>query len=131
MPQIPAVDRYLLVGAKVPESLVPGAVPGATRDIEGCLALDILIDRGRIAALWPAGTAPAPADRVELGGRPDLGRIHPDCPARLVIFGERSMNTLFCRDQPDRIVLNNGLHVTDPLPSHEDLARALGWGVSI
>jgi hypothetical protein len=34
--------------------------------------------------------------------------------------------SLFCRDQPDRIVINRGERMLDALPRHEDLARALG-----
>ena len=36
------------------------------------------------------------------------------------------MNSLFCRDQADRIVINKGGRVVDALLRHEDLARALG-----
>lgn len=65
-----------------------------------------------------------PADIIH---RPDLGRIGIGLPAKLVIFSARSVNSLFCRDQADRIVIN-GRHgrVLDVLPRHEDLAQALG-----
>lgn len=69
-----------------------------------------------------------PADLI---GRADLGRIGVGLPAKLVIFAARSLNTLMCRDQADRIVLNNGVRVTDQLPLYEDLARALGINGSI
>ncbi len=63
-----------------------------------------------------------PADLI---GRPDLGRIGTGLPANLVIFSARSLNALLCRDQADRIVLSRGRHVTDPLPLHHELERAL------
>ena len=64
-----------------------------------------------------------PADIIR---RPDLGRTGVGLPAKLVIFSARSVNSLFCRDQADRIVINRGDRVLDALPRHEDLARALG-----
>jgi cytosine deaminase len=64
-----------------------------------------------------------PADIIR---RPDLGRIGVGLPAKLVIFSARGVNSLFCRDQADRIVINRGDRVLDALPRHEDLARALG-----
>lgn len=81
----------------------------------------------------PLTGAPDMATRTpaDLIGRADLGRIGVGLPAKLVIFSARSLNTLMCRDQADRVVLNNGVRVTQPLPLHEDLARALGIGSSI
>ena len=75
----------------------------------------------------PLTGAPDMATRTpaDLIGRPDLGRIGVGLPAKLIIFSARSLNTLMCRDQADRIVLNNGVQVTAPLPLHEDLTRAL------
>jgi len=65
-----------------------------------------------------------PADIIR---RPDLGRIAVGLPAKLVIFAARSLNSLFCRDQADRIVINGRRgRVLDALPRHEDLAQALG-----
>lgn len=64
-----------------------------------------------------------PADLI---GRPDLGRIGVGLPANLVIFSARSLNALLCRDQADRIVLNHGREVTNSLPLHHELERALG-----
>jgi cytosine deaminase len=63
-----------------------------------------------------------PADLI---GRPDLGRIGSGLPANLIIFSARSLNALLCRDQQDRIVLSHGRQVTDPLPLHHELERAL------
>ena len=64
-----------------------------------------------------------PADIIR---RPELGRIGVGLPAKLVIFSARGLNSLFCRDQADRIVINRGGRVLDALPRHEDLARTLG-----
>jgi cytosine deaminase len=63
---------------------------------------------------------------AEIIRRPDLGRIGVGLPAKLVIFSARGVNSLFCRDQADRIVINRGVRVLDALPLHEDLAKALG-----
>lgn len=65
-----------------------------------------------------------PADLI---GRPDLGRLGAGLPANLIIFSARSLNALICRDQADRIVLCKGRQVTDPLPLHHELERALGF----
>jgi cytosine deaminase len=75
----------------------------------------------------PSLATRAPADIM---GLPHLGRIAPGLPAKLVIFRATSLNVLLSRDQADRIVLDNGLRVTTPLPEHEDLAAALGFAAS-
>jgi cytosine deaminase len=64
-----------------------------------------------------------PADLI---GRPDLGRIAVGLPAHLILFQARSLNAILSRDQADRIVLNHGKRVTDPLPQHHELEEALG-----
>lgn len=69
-----------------------------------------------------------PADLI---GRPDLGRIGVGMPAHLVIFQSRSLNTILSRDQADRVVLNRGRQVTDPLPLHHELEAALGLADSL
>jgi cytosine/creatinine deaminase len=70
-----------------------------------------------------AMAARTPADLI---GRPDLGRIGLGLPAHLVIYQARSLNVILARDQADRIVLNHGRVVTDPLPFHHELEMALG-----
>ncbi|MBD1205452.1 MAG: cytosine deaminase [Rhodobacteraceae bacterium] len=67
--RIPQVYRFVLSNARVPTELVAEPPPGASRDAEGALLLDLLVDDGRIAALFPAGTAPETARRVDLEGR--------------------------------------------------------------
>lgn len=69
-----------------------------------------------------------PADLI---GRPDLGRIGVGLPAHLIIFQSRSLNTVLARDQANRIVLNHGRQVTDPLPQHHELEAALGLADSL
>jgi cytosine deaminase len=66
--------------------------------------------------------ASAPADMMRL---PELGRIGVGLPAKLILMSARSLNTMMCRDQADRIVLDRGVPITEPLPSHEELAEAL------
>ena len=63
-----------------------------------------------------------PADIMRF---PDLGRIGAGLPAKLIVFSARSLNVLMCRDQADRLVIDRGVEVTEPLPSHEDLWAAL------
>lgn len=67
--RIPQVYRFVLSNARVPTELVVEPPPGASRDAEGALLLDLLVDDGRIAALFPAGKAPESACRVDLEGR--------------------------------------------------------------
>ena len=43
-----------------------------------------------------------------------------------LVTGGRGLNSLFRRDQADRIVINRGVRVLGALPRHEDIARALG-----
>jgi cytosine/creatinine deaminase len=49
---IARADRYLLIGAKAPPSALAGDF---VADSDGLVHADLLIDRGRIAALTPAG----------------------------------------------------------------------------
>jgi cytosine deaminase len=74
-----------------------------------------------LAAFLKAATVTA-ADILRL---PELGRLGPGLPAKFIVLGARSLNTMMCRDQADRIVVDRGARVTDPLPSHEELAEAL------
>ena len=67
--RIPQDKRFVLSKARVPAELVVDPPPGALRDAEGALLLDLLIDDARIAALFPAGKAPHTASRVDLEGR--------------------------------------------------------------
>ena len=69
----------------------------------------------------------APADIL---GLPELGRIGVGLPAKMIVLSARSLNSMMCRDQADRIVLDRGVRMTDPLPLHEDLAAALAEGVA-
>ena len=64
----------------------------------------------------------APADMMRL---PELGRLGVGLPAKLIVLSAKSLNTMMCRDQADRIVLDRGVRVTEALPSHEELADAL------
>jgi cytosine/creatinine deaminase len=49
---IARADRYLLIGAKAPQSALAGDFAA---DSDGLIHVDLLIDRGRIAAITPAG----------------------------------------------------------------------------
>ena len=64
----------------------------------------------------------APADIL---GLPELGRLGSGLPAKLIVLTAKSLNTLMCRDQADRIVIDRGVRVTQELPLHEELAEAL------
>jgi cytosine deaminase len=65
---IARAPRYALVGAKIPGSLI--AVEAAAVDRDGLAQVDLLIDRGRIAAIAPAGAGLVGEDapRLDLGG---------------------------------------------------------------
>ncbi|MFM7442647.1 MAG: hypothetical protein ACKO2N_01865, partial [Tabrizicola sp.] len=66
---IPDTPRLALTNARVPAELVVTPLPGARQDAEGALLLDVLLDRGRVAGLFPAGTAPDAGPLVDLQGR--------------------------------------------------------------
>ena len=74
-----------------------------------------------LAGFLKAATV-TPADILRL---PELGRLGPGLSAKFLVLGARSLNTMMCRDQADRIVVDSGARVTEPLPSHEELAEAL------
>ncbi|HEV3042872.1 MAG TPA: cytosine deaminase [Roseiarcus sp.] len=64
---IASADSYALIGAKVPRSALDGHF---CLDSEGLAGVDILVDKGRIGALAPAGALRIDADtpRLALGG---------------------------------------------------------------
>lgn len=66
---LPFAARYVLANAHVPAGLAAALPTGTTTDGEGSARLDILIDAGRIAALFPAGHAPADPPRADLASR--------------------------------------------------------------
>lgn len=66
----------------------------------------------------PAHVARVPADIL---GLPAEGRIQEGGPARLIIFSARTLNELMCRPQSDRVVIDGGRFVTDPLPDYAEL----------
>ncbi|MER1966898.1 cytosine deaminase [Castellaniella sp. GW247-6E4] len=68
------------------------------------------------------------ADMPSLAGRNaaqlmglEQGVLRPGAAARLVIFNARSLNEMLSRPQSDRIVLDRGHLVTEPLPAYEEL----------
>ncbi len=65
----PDAGRFVLAHARVPRELVQDASCGAAEDAEGALLLDLLIDGGQVAGLFPAGTAPQDIVHVPLDGR--------------------------------------------------------------
>lgn len=67
--RIPQANRFVLSRARVPAEFLAAPVPGARADAEGAMLLDLLIDQGRVAALFPAGQAPDVAPRRDLEGR--------------------------------------------------------------
>lgn len=76
--RIPETGDYWLRAARIPECLLSGAPPAAA-DSDGSLLVDLFIEGGNIAAVEPAGSAPAEGASVELGGRhvwPMLVDVH-------------------------------------------------------
>jgi cytosine deaminase len=66
----------------------------------------------------PAMVGPVPATMIRAESH---GRIAAGSPARLIMFGARTLNELLSRPQADRIVLNRGRCVQDHLPDYEEL----------
>jgi len=69
-----------------------------------------------------AGAGPVPA---KIAGFADTGRIVAGAKADLILFAARTLNEFMCRPQSDRIVLNAGRRVTDPLPDYAELDATL------
>ena len=86
--------------------------------------LDTLQQTVRIAQLDApfaravAMAGPVPSDIVR---EPSAGRILPGQPARFILFSARTLNEVMCRPQSERIVVNHGRRVTDPLPDYAEL----------
>ena len=58
-------------------------------------------------------------------GEASAGWIRQGGPARLILFNARTMNEFMCRPQSDRIVINQGRRVADPLPEYAELDPVL------
>jgi len=71
----------------------------------------------------PAMVGPVPATMIRAEPH---GRIAAGSPARLILFGARTLNELLSRPQADRIVLNRGRRVHDRLPDYEELDGLMG-----
>jgi cytosine deaminase len=52
---------------------------------------------------------------------PSVGSLAVGGPARLILFGARTLNELMCRPQSDRIVIDRGVRVRDQLPDYAEL----------
>jgi cytosine deaminase len=70
-----------------------------------------------------AMAGPAPADICGFRG---VGRIAAGKSARMILFAARTLNEFMCRPQAERIVLNAGRRVTDPLPDYTELDAVMG-----
>jgi len=66
----------------------------------------------------PLLVGPVPADICRMSSP---GRVAVGAPANLIVFTARTLNTLMCRPQADRIVINRGARITDGLPDHAEL----------
>jgi cytosine/creatinine deaminase len=66
----------------------------------------------------PALVAPVPADIIRAQSQ---GRIAQGNPAKLILFGARTLNEMLSRSQADRIVLDRGHPVRDRLPDYDEL----------
>jgi cytosine deaminase len=74
------------------------------------------LDHPLTTAIAMAG--PVPADICGFDG---IGRIAVGRPAKLILFAARTQNEFMCRRQADRLVLNAGRAVADPLPDYAEL----------
>ena len=66
----------------------------------------------------PAMVGPIPASIM---GVPEVGSIGIGRSARLILFRARTLNELLSRPQSDRIVLNHGRRIEEPLPDYTEL----------
>lgn len=66
---VPDAPRYVLANAYIPIGLLDGLPAGTLTDREGSAKLDLLVEAGQIAAMFPAGSAPTDPPRVNLEGR--------------------------------------------------------------
>jgi cytosine/creatinine deaminase len=66
----------------------------------------------------PALVGPIPGEITRASGH---GRIVAGAPARLILFGARTLNELLSRPQADRIVIDRGRRVRERLPDYEEL----------
>lgn len=66
---------------------------------------------------------PAPAGII---GVAPLGTIAVGAPARLIMFGARTLNELVCRPQADRVVVKDGKRLDAELPDYAELDDELG-----
>lgn len=66
----------------------------------------------------PAMVGPIPASII---GLPEVGSLALGREAKLILFRARSLNEVLSRPQSDRIVLNQGRRIQDPLPDYSEL----------
>jgi cytosine deaminase len=66
----------------------------------------------------PAMVGPIPASII---GVPEVGSIGVGQEARLILFRARDLNEILSRPQSDRIVLDRGRRIVEPLPDYEEL----------
>jgi hypothetical protein len=65
----PTTSHFVLANASVPAGMVQGLPPDARLDEEGSARIDLVIDEGRIAAIYSAHTAPQGVPQLDLDGR--------------------------------------------------------------
>jgi hypothetical protein len=66
----------------------------------------------------PGHGRPVPASII---GGPNIGSIALGAEARLILFRARTLNEILSRPQSDRIVLDRGNRIVDPLPDYTEL----------
>jgi cytosine deaminase len=66
----------------------------------------------------PAMVGPIPASIIDL---PGIGSISVGSEARLILFRARTLNEVLSRPQSDRIVLDRGRRIEEPLPDYTEL----------
>ncbi len=121
---LPVTGRLLLAKARVPAELTD-PVPGATKDAEGALLLDVLIEGGRVAGLFAMGNAP-PVDRVV-----DLAGRHL-WPAFIDMHTHLDCGHAIPRVRPDGTIHGGFSLTTEDWPrwSDEDLALRMDFGLA-
>ncbi|CAN1574842.1 SsnA Cytosine deaminase and related metal-dependent hydrolases [Paracoccaceae bacterium] len=122
---LPDLPRLVLAGARVPAELVLNPPSGVGQDAEGALFLDLLLDHGRVAGIFPAGTVPDTCPRIALEGRHLW-------PAFIDMHTHLDCGHAIPRVRPDGTI-HGGFSLTAedwPRWSDEDLALRMDFGMA-
>jgi cytosine/creatinine deaminase len=119
--------RYLLSSARVPSALlVAGAPEGVHPDRDGAVLVDILIERGQVSAIAPAGMS-FEGRRIDVAGRhvwPMLVDAHAHLDKAHIVHRAPNPDGSFAEAR-DATADDRALHW-----SHEDLLKRMNFSLS-